>query len=600
MSKQKALEVLKKYWGYPGFRGLQGDIVEHCLSGNNTIGLLPTGGGKSICYQVPGLVLPGVTLVISPLVALMSDQQKGLEDRGIKSYHFKGTYSPRKLDEAFRNIRFGQYKFAFVAPERLNSELFQEYIRHADIGLIAIDEAHCISQWGFDFRPSYLNVHVLRTLKPDVPVIALTASATPRVKKDLAEALLISDAKVFEDSIRRENLNLHLKFTPNKERQLFRLLPRLEGTGIVYAKTRRSCEALASLLQDEGHSADYYHAGLLTEAKEQRQSAWLNNDLRIIVSTTAFGMGIDKSDVNWVIHWDVPDTLEGYYQEVGRGGRGGQEAFAYLLYHQQDVARLQKGITDLPDPKKALEFYNKFCSRFQIAIGTGEGTSYPFSIVALANDFNTSVPVALAYIKLIQQRGYWQFHESTQVAPALTFVSKPQQWEKLPKQDEELLVQLLRLYPHGIHQPARIHLKKCAALAMLTPNDLERRLETLQEKGLVHYSPETTGSAITLIDPRPQKKHLHFPKSFLDSWLQSKVERAMAIMALLKSEECVFIELSKYFGQDPGEPCGKCSRCLHDYYPDEQKVKQLLIEGNTVDDIWFDLNCSADELRNFG
>ena len=183
MSKQKALEVLKKYWGYPGFRGLQGDIVEHCLSGNNTIGLLPTGGGKSICYQVPGLVLPGVTLVISPLVALMSDQQKGLEDRGIKSYHFKGTYSPRKLDEAFRNIRFGQYKFAFVAPERLNSELFQEYIRHADIGLIAIDEAHCISQWGFDFRPSYLNVHVLRTLKPDVPVIALTAPRLRALRK---------------------------------------------------------------------------------------------------------------------------------------------------------------------------------------------------------------------------------------------------------------------------------------------------------------------------------------------------------------------------------------------------------------------------------
>ena len=371
MSKQKALDVLKTYWGYPGFRGLQENIIAQVLSGHDTIGLLPTGGGKSICYQVPGLILPGVTLVISPLVALMSDQQKGLEDRGIKSYHFKGSYTPRKLDEAFRNIRFGEYKFAFVAPERLNSELFQEYIKHADIGLIAIDEAHCISQWGFDFRPSYLNVHILRTLKPDVPVLALTASATPRVKKDLAEALLIPNAKVFEDSIRRANLHLHIKFTPNKERQLFRLLKRLEGTGIIYAKTRRSCESLAELLQNNGYSADYYHAGLLPDQKEQRQEAWLSNELRMIVSTTAFGMGIDKSDVNWVVHWDVPDTLEGYYQEVGRGGRGGQEASAYLLFHQQDVARIQKGITDLPDPIKALEFYSRFCSRFQIAVGTG-------------------------------------------------------------------------------------------------------------------------------------------------------------------------------------------------------------------------------------
>ncbi len=601
MSKEKALDVLKTYWGYPGFRGLQADIIAQILSGHDTIGLLPTGGGKSICYQVPGLVLPGVTLVISPLVALMSDQQKGLEDRGIKSYHFKGSYTPRKLDEAFRNIRFGQYKFAFVAPERLNSELFQEYIKHADIGLIAIDEAHCISQWGFDFRPSYLNVNILRTLKPDVPVLALTASATPKVKKDLAEALLIPNAKVFEDSIRRANLNLHIKFTPNKERQLFRLLARLEGTGIIYAKTRRSCESLAELLKNNGQSADYYHAGLLPDEKEQLQNDWLSNHLRMIVSTTAFGMGIDKSDVNWVVHWDVPDTLEGYYQEVGRGGRGGQEALAYLLFHQQDVARLQKQITDLPNPVNALEFYNRFCSRFQIAVGTGEDTTYPFSIVAMANDFRMSVPEALSYIKLLQHRGYWQFQESSQVWPALEFTSKPLQWEKLERQEGELLIQLLRLYPHAIHQPARIHLKKCAAIAMLTPEQFERRLSYFEEKGLIKYLPETSGSSITLMDPRPHKKHLHFPKSFLDSWLQSKVERAQAMLSLLESEECIFIELSKYFGQDTHvQPCGKCSRCLHDHYPDEHKVKQLISKGNTIDDIWFDLNCSVDELRKFG
>ena len=328
---EKARAVLKEYWGYDDFRGLQGDIITSILSGKDTIGLLPTGGGKSICYQIPGLIYPGTTIVISPLVALMEDQHNGLVRRGIKSYHFKGSYPVRKLDEAFRNLRFGKYKFAFLAPERLSNPLFLEYLSNADISLIAIDEAHCISQWGFDFRPSYLNIHKIKELLPDIPTIALTASATPRVKKDLHTELRIPDAIVFEGSIRRDNLILHRNFTPNKEKQLLRLLPKLEGTGIIYAKTRRTCEGLSALLSNEGFASCHYHAGVEETVKAKNQAAWLANKVKVMVATTAFGMGIDKGDVRWVLHWDVPDTLEGYYQEIGRAGRDGGIGHTYLF-----------------------------------------------------------------------------------------------------------------------------------------------------------------------------------------------------------------------------------------------------------------------------
>ena len=337
MILQQAKQILKQYWGYPEFRGLQGDIISSVLSGKHTIGLLPTGGGKSICYQVPGLALDGITIVISPLLALMQDQLHSLTKRNIKAYQFTGSYSPRQLDEAFRNIKYGDYKFVFLAPERLSNFLFLEYLQNAEISLVAIDEAHCISQWGFDFRPSYLNVHLLRERFPDIPVLALTASATNRVKKDLAEQLQIPDATMYEGSVRRNNLQLEKRLTPNKDKQLLRLLGRLTGTGIIYAKTRSSCESISHYINENGLHSTFFHAGLDLKEKNERQERWLDNKVPIMVSTTAFGMGIDKADVMWVIHWDTPDSIEGYYQEVGRGGRGGQLSQAYLLYNQQDL-----------------------------------------------------------------------------------------------------------------------------------------------------------------------------------------------------------------------------------------------------------------------
>jgi len=598
MNSNDAKKALKKYWGYDDFRGLQSDIISSILSGKNTVGLLPTGGGKSICYQIPGILYPGLTIVISPLVALMEDQHNGLVKRGIKSYHFKGSYAPRKLDETFRNLRYGNYKFAFFAPERISNPLFLEYLSHADISLLAIDEAHCISQWGFDFRPSYLNVKLLRETLAEVPVIALTASATNRVKRDMLEQLLIADANVYEGSIRRSNLQLQVKFTPNKERQLLRLMPKLDGTGIIYAKTRRTCEQLASLLSDEGFASSYYHAGLEDEQKSDHSRQWLNNEVKAMVATTAFGMGIDKGDVKWVVHWDAPDTLEGYYQEVGRAGRDGSVSTTYLLYHQYDVARLRKSIDELPDISAVERFYNSFCSKQQIAYGSGEGLKVNFSVLELAKKHQLPVAQLLTYIRLIQQRGLWQFIESERSVPKFHLTSQSHVWERLPQQDYELLIALFRLYPHASDGPVRIDLARFAGMMQQSKEAFMDRLKVLHDKGILEFQPEEGSSALFLTQPRPQPKALKFSTRFVDAWVKSKEERALGMLEFLQTESCLFQQIEVYFGQEKNKACGTCSNCTKNHYPDQSQIEALRKSGATLDDIWFDLNCSSDELRS--
>ena len=597
MILQQAKAILKQYWGYPDFRGLQGDIISSILSGKHTIGLLPTGGGKSICYQVPGLALDGITIVISPLLALMHDQLHGLTKRNIKAYQFTGSYSPRQLDEAFRNIKYGGYKFVFLAPERLSNLLFLEYLQNAEISLIAIDEAHCISQWGFDFRPSYLNVHLLRERFPDIPVLALTASATDRVKKDLAEQLQIPDATMFEGCVRRNNLQLEKRLTPNKDKQLLRLLGRLTGTGIIYAKTRSSCESISRYINENGLHSTYFHAGLDLNSKNERQQHWLNNKIPIMVSTTAFGMGIDKADVMWVIHWDTPDTIEGYYQEVGRGGRGGQLSQAYLLYNQQDFARIAKGIKDLPKPETVESVYNKICSHFQIAVGAGKDHQENFSLVDLAAKLQTPIPQLLTYIKLLQHRGVWQFIESDQLYPELLFLTSPEHWTRLTEKDHQYLVQLFRVYSRAAQHSTRIQLDAVAPMLHKTVKDLELWLQRMHQKGLIQYKAEQNQCALLFLENRIDKRYFKLSKSFVESWITSKKERSQAILDFLASEECLAKDVERYFGQTPGETCGICSNCTLNHYPDGKTVRAMLKDGLSFDDIWFDLNCPPDALR---
>ena len=592
----KAKAVLKEFWGYNDFRGLQGSIIQSVLSGNDTLGLLPTGGGKSLCYQIPGMVFPGTTLVISPLVSLMENQHNELTERGIKSYHFKGSYPPGKLDEAFRNLRYGKYKFAFIAPERLGNVLFREYISNADISLLAVDEAHCISQWGFDFRPSYLNIQKIKELLPDIPTIALTASATSQVKKDLLNALRIPDAKIFEGSVFRDNLILHRKFTPNKKRQILRLLVQLKGTGIIYAKTRRSSEQLSNFLNKEGFGSCYYHAGVDEASKQKNFNAWIRNKIRIMVATTAFGMGIDKGDVCWVIHWDVPDTLEGYYQEIGRAGRNGDKCKTYLLYNQFDIQRLNKNIDKLPNIKGVEKFYQLFCTKHQIAVGAGMGLKVQFLIVELAKKVNLSVPTLLSYIRLIQHRELWQFIENEQSVPQIQFHSIPSQWEQIHFDWKEILGSLYRQYPNSVDTPCRIDRKRFAAMARVTPNKFDEILSSLAMKGLITYIPAISTSAIIFTEPRPMNKHLRFPKRFVDDYITSKSERTSTMLDFLQNDTCLNAQIATYFGQDDQGKCGTCSNCTINHYPDQSHVKKMLSEGLSFDDIWFDLNCNPDDL----
>jgi len=598
MIPQQALNVLKKYWGYDAFRGLQGGIISHVLQGKNTIGLLPTGGGKSICYQVPGLCLDGITLVISPLLALMQDQLHGLESRGIKGYQFTGSYSPRQLDQAFSNIRNGGYKFVFLAPERLQNSLFLEYLKNANISLIAVDEAHCVSQWGFDFRPSYLNVQILRELLPNCTVLALTASATSRVKNDLKDQLLLHDSELFEGSLRRENLILNKHFTPNKNRQLLRLLQRTDGTGIIYAKTRATCEHLSAYLNENGFKSTFFHAGLELSEKNKRQEQWINNDMPIMVSTTAFGMGIDKSDVSWVMHWDVPDTIEGYYQEVGRGGRGGQDAVTHLLYNQQDFSRIQKSIEELPNPTSVEDFYSKMCSHFQVAVGAGEGFQVSFSLVDLAHKFELALPIVLTYIKLLQQRGVWQFIESNQSYPEMMLQGTPRNWEALGQADYDKLIQLYRIYAASLEGTTRIDLNRLGSMFHSTAKEVHQWLLKMHQKGIMHYKPEDVNCGLLFLHDRIDKRYFKLSKSFIDSWITSKQERANAILNFLQSEVCMHVSISLYFGQEETQPCGKCSNCTLNHYPDHEKVAAMLKEGLAMDDIWLDLNCSPDALKS--
>lgn len=561
--------------------------------------MLPTGGGKTICYQIPGLLLDGLTIVISPLIALMTLQHQELLDKGIKSYHFHGKYTPRQLDTAFRNLRYGKYKFVFMAPERLNNPLFTEFLGNAHVGLIAVDEAHCISQWGFDFRPSYLNVTQLRKMFPEAPVVALTASATDRVKRDIAEQLAIEEATIFEGSIRRANLSLHKYFTPNKERQLLRLLDRLEGTGIIYCKTRRNCEVVAKTVSNAGIAATYYHAGLDQEEKQQRQQAWMNNQVRLMAATTAFGMGIDKSDVKWVIHWDVPDTLEGYYQEVGRGGRNGDESAAYLLYHQGDIQRINTQKNDLPQPEWIAALYHRICSKYQIAIGAGLGHTIHFSIPALADALQVPMHHLLSGIRLLQQRGVWQFYESTLLQAEVLITSRATDWDRLSDDLRETLEGIIRFYPFASEEPTAISLQRLARVGLGATSALHVRLLQLAKKKLLEYTPEQPGSALVFTADRLSVKALHFPSKFIDQWISSKQERANAVLAFLESESCIMNDLAVYFGQEALEKCGKCSNCTLDHYPDEEAVKEKLKAGATLDDIWLDMNCPPDALQSY-
>ena len=431
--------ILKQYWHYDSFRPQQEAIINHILSGNDTLAVLPTGGGKSICYQVPAMMLKGSCLVISPLIALMKDQAYGLQQRGIKSLVVHSGMNSDEVRRAYLQMSTGDYTFLFVSPERLKSTLFLDFLTDWKISLLAVDEAHCISQWGYDFRPAYLDIALLRESLPNVPIIALTASATPLVQKDIIEKLEFVKGETFFSTFARPNLSFSAFEVDSKIIKTIDILRKLKGSSLVYCRNRRHTKELSDALNAAGLLADYYHAGLEQELRNNKQENWIANKIDIMVCTNAFGMGIDKADVRCVIHFDIPDTPEAYYQEAGRAGRDGTKAYAVLLYQKHNLVDLKDGIQlKYPDISTIRNIYEALAYYFQVAIDDGLETMYDFDVADFCKKFKYNIIEVLSTIKLLEQQGYWILSDSMFLPSRISVTCSKQDIENLEKLHPEL------------------------------------------------------------------------------------------------------------------------------------------------------------------
>ena len=448
--EKSPLDILKQYWGYESFRPLQEDIIQSVLQGRDTLALLPTGGGKSLCYQIPALCRDGICIVVSPLIALMKDQVQQLQDRNISAVAVYAGMHYRDIDRVFDNCAHGHYKLLYLSPERLTTELARERIKRMRVNLLAVDEAHCVSQWGYDFRPPYLQIPEIREWLPGVPVLALTATATQPVVTDIQEKLAFKNQQVFFQSFARDNLSFAVVQEDAKDQKLLEILRKIPGCAVVYVRNRRRTKEIAQLLRQNRIAADYYHAGLNMEERSAKQDAWIRNKTRVIVATNAFGMGIDKPDVRLVVHMDLPDSLEAYYQEAGRGGRDGKRAFAVLLYNQADKQMLERSLElSFPDMPLIRQVYQALGHYYQLAVGGGEGQSFDFDIVHFCESFRLDAAKVLPCLQLLEQAGWLSLSESVFTPSALMIkVSKESLYDfqlKHPRFDP-LLKTILRTY----------------------------------------------------------------------------------------------------------------------------------------------------------
>jgi ATP-dependent DNA helicase RecQ len=568
MTNPQALAVLEKYWGYHAFRSLQEDIIDSVLAGNDTLALLPTGGGKSICFQVPALMMDGLCLVISPLIALMRDQVDQLRKRGIPAAAIYSGMTKREIDILLDNAAHGAYKFLYLSPERLKTELFQERVKKMDLSLLAIDEAHCISQWGYDFRPPYLEIAEFRENYPEVICIALTATATEEVRLDIQEKLNFEDGKVYQKSFARDNLSYSVRNVENKEDKLLEILNKIPGSSVVYAQNRRTTQDLALMLQRKGLSADFYHAGLSQEERNTKQSAWIENKTRIVVATNAFGMGIDKPDVRTVIHWEVPDNLEAYYQEAGRAGRDENKAFAVALYHSSDFTDMNKRLEMAhPEADYLKRLYQSLANYFKIAIGSGEFISYDFDIKAFSQHFQLEVYEVFQGVKILEQEGFIQLNEQFYRPSGLHIkidFKALYSFEIANEKFEKLIKAVLRLYGGELYQQVVfINEHEIGKFADLNARQVQTQLAYLAKEGIVDYTPKTDTPQITFLHERYDASKLPLNIKRLNERKALKKQKLESVQKYLTNDKiCRTLSLLAYFGEDKDEVCGVCDICL--------------------------------------
>lgn len=585
MRNEEFSHLLKKYWGYDDFRGIQREIIESIGSGHDTLGLMPTGGGKSITFQVPALAMEGVCVVITPLIALMKDQVHHLRQRGIMA---AAVYSGMQHDDIIRileNCILGSTKLLYVSPERLGSGLFQTKLRHMKVSFITVDEAHCISQWGYDFRPSYLQIAEIRRICPDVPVLALTATATPKVVEDICDKLTLSTPhtfNIFRMSFERKNLTYLVSHAMDKRTELIQLLNGEKGAAIVYVRSRRHAREVAELLTEAGLSATFYHAGLEHAVKDQRQRDWQHDRVRIMVATNAFGMGIDKPDVRIVAHYDCPDSIEAYFQEAGRAGRDGQPSRAILLYNAADEPKLRKRISDtFPEKEYIRKVYDHLAYYYQIATGDGYGVSRELNIDDFCRKFNHFPIRVHAALQILQRAGYIEYTEEQDNQARVRFLVTRDDLYRLrgdSPSEERVIVALLRSYGGLFADYGFIDESMIANQCGMKSHEVYQTLKGLSEKHILHFIPRKQVPYIRYMQRREDSEHVQLSKDVYEERLTQYKERIEAMLRYAKdNSRCRSRQLLEYFGEKDTKDCGQCDVCHHTSKTDIQQAKQQIL-----------------------
>jgi|WetSurSiteA1Bulk_404760.scaffolds.fasta_scaffold00934_2 ATP-dependent DNA helicase RecQ len=564
--KTDYLDTLEKYWGYSSFRPLQEDIIRSVLSGKDTLGLMPTGGGKSLTFQVPAMTLPGICLVVTPLIALMKDQVENLKKLQIKAVAVHSGCTRDEIDIALNNCLYGGYKFLYVSPERLGTELFRMRFQEMPVNFIAVDEAHCISQWGYDFRPSYLRIAELRQYHPQVPVLALTATATRRVIDDVQDKLLFREKNLLKTSFRRENLIYAVKYSENKDRDIIEMMRKLKGNGIVYVRSRKKSVEIARYLVQEGVSAAHYHAGLDHQVRNEVQQNWTIGKTRVIVATNAFGMGIDKADVRFVIHADLPDSPEAYFQEAGRAGRDGSKSFAILLSSPADEAIVSQRIqVNFPDMVTIKNTYSALGNYLQIPVGSGKGMSYDFDINDFARVYRLSVFTAFSSLKILELEGYIELTEEINNPSRIKFLlgrDELYRFQVSNSRFDSFIKLLLRSYTGIFTEYTTIDETLLAKRANVDQELVRQYLSKLVSLGVVSYLPQKRSPMVIFIEERLDEKSLYVSKENYQTRKERYAERANALLNYsLNRDRCRSQVLLEYFGESGSPPCGECDVC---------------------------------------
>ena len=575
-------EILKQYWGYDSFRGVQHDIIESIGAGHDTLGLMPTGGGKSITFQVPALAQEGVCIVITPLIALMKDQVQNLRRRGIRAAAIYSGMDHDRILVTLENAVFGAVKFLYVSPERLSSDIFRTKLRHMKVCFITVDEAHCISQWGYDFRPSYLTIADIRRDLPDVPVLALTATATPAVVKDIQERLSFSEERVFRMSFERRNLAYVVRQAADKRDELLHIVNNVAGSAIVYVRSRRRTKEMADLLNAADISATFYHAGLDTPVKDERQRAWQQDKIRVMVATNAFGMGIDKPDVRLVIHMDCPDSIEAYFQEAGRAGRDGQKAYAVMLYNDSDQRKLLKRIADtFPEKDYIRQVYDHLAYYYQVATGSGYNATFEFNVDDFCHKFHHFPIQVHSALKILNRAGYIDYIEEQESQARVMFIlSRDQlyQIDHVESHEDRVITTLLRNYGGLFVDFGFIDEAFIASETGLTKPLVYQTLKVLAQKRIIRFIPQKRTPYIRYMQRREDSEHLLFPPAVYDDLRHRYADRIKAMIQYVKTNnQCRSRQLLRYFGEQNNHDCSQCDVCLN--YNHTLTNKQCMAEA---------------------